>query len=335
MPRPTQVRWSTHGRLSMLHAAHVVAGGAGCVDAATEKAMAAPVTQINARLVSESLDVYRFWDAVIRTAAVRKDGPVQRKAAIKDYEQALLDAGGSELQSEQTASAIADLFSSAGSAFDRRFPKLNQQLELRGRPLREAWESYGPGLLNQISKKIWQGQPPDDWWPAKVNGYWVQPMRGGDGGVAPDGRFWIEAMLTDAHRELPEVLRIAYLVTLIAVDEHIRQRSGEQWFTLPWPEAVVVVVLDAAAELDLVDDPESRIHLAVRHWLHRDLWLGEILKEWSSQWHSTGAVMPVAVKALAKMIDQHRRKLADDIESAGLNLLDDEMLSELGLTDDD
>jgi len=319
--------------LSGIHAARVVASG-NCIDAATEKALAGPVAQLNQRLISQSIDVAIFWPALIREVARNKDGSGGKVSDQASCEQALIAAGISEFQSEQTSRAVAHLLGQCREAFATRYPKLRDQLQLRAGPLRQSWETVGPGMLRSISKRIWSGDPPDDWWPARVEGHLVQPMRGGDGNIAGEKRFWIEAMLTDADPALPEVLRIAFLVTRMAIEAHVRQRSGDVLSSLPWTEAACVVVLDTAAEFGLVSAADPPLDAAVARWLRGDTWSAEVLRSWADQWHQTKAAMPVALKALARMTEVRRGEIADQNLPAGLDLLDEDTLRELGIQDD-
>ena len=37
--------------------------------------------------------------------------------------------------------------------------QLTEQLELRAQPQKERWETFSPGLLNQVGKQIWGDRP--------------------------------------------------------------------------------------------------------------------------------------------------------------------------------
>ncbi|MEM9644129.1 MAG: hypothetical protein AAF989_03965 [Planctomycetota bacterium] len=341
-PKPTQIRWKTHVRLSALHAARTVGSGHVCIDAATQRQLSVLVSELNQRLVSQSVNVARFWETLICETAMRKDSRGKEsgsKSGIDTDQRSLcvsaLTSGRiSEFQIEQTAITVSRAIRDCQQAFTSRFPKLVDQLELRGKPLRQSWDTYGPGLLRSASRIIWGGDPPSDWWPASCDGYLVQPMRGGDGEAIGTTGFWIEAMLTDADPALPEVLRVAYLLTRVAIDRHVRDRSGDTMSLLPWREAAVVVVLKAAADLDLVPAIDLPIENAVARWLRGDVWVADVLRAWADQWQQTGAAMPVALKALDRMMESHRAGLASEVEMPGIDLLDDDMLRELGLQDD-
>lgn len=337
MRKATQLRWAPHAWLSAMHAARTVGRSGQCTDAKTETQLAVPVASLNSRLIAQSVDVSAFWSEVIRLVATSKDGPTSKRDEQAICEAALSVAGVSEFQLEQTIPAIADLLRQCRSAFNERFPKLTEQLDLRGKPLKQSWNTYGPGLLKTISEKIWDGEPPDDWWPTSCDVRLVQPVSGGMGDVTGD-RLWIEAMLTDADPRVPEVLRIAWLVTRIAIARNIRERSGDSMSSLPWTKAATVITLESGVDIGLLPAGELPIATACECWSNGDPAVASVLKRWWTEYQQTKPAMPVALKALRRMLDSQRetessRKQSMDA-SIDLENLDDDMKRELGLLDD-
>jgi hypothetical protein len=298
------IRWSAHGELSAAHAAYVVATGARCTDPKTEALLIEPVTEVNNRLVSSSIDVGAFWQSYLVERL--RDTEMNVACAM-----ALMSSGCSELQVEQTTKAISGRLSDARLAFMQRFPKLAEQLELRARPLREKWDTYGPGLLRDVGRQIWDNSPPENWWMPRVQGWLVQPVRGGDGGFdVHSERFWIEAMLTDADPLVPEVLRIAWLVTRMAIERHIRERSGDLSLSRAWSLVSVPLVLTAAAELELIRGGDLPIARAMELWQIGDAQIAERLRQWWQQLRQTPQPLPVALKALDRLLKQAGDSLA-------------------------
>ena len=305
MATTVAIRWTTQPRLSAVHAAYVVATGGRCVDAKLEPALVDPVTDINHRLLSAAIDVGRFWRRLVCEAAGDRTDSARADGRATDI--ALMSAGVSELQLEQTSAGIARQLRECRGAFSQRYPKLNEQLQLRSRPLKERWETFGPGLLRSIARRIWDASPPTDWWPPNVTGMLLQPVRGGDGGFDSDSsRLWIEAMLTDADPAVPEVLRVAYLVTRMAIESHTREKSSEHPHTLPWSFAAVPLVLSAAADLDLVSAESLPIAAALDQWHVGDSQTAAIVQDWWGQLTGTPTAMPVALKALDRMLQPTR-----------------------------
>ncbi|NNE00515.1 MAG: hypothetical protein HKN47_24635 [Pirellulaceae bacterium] len=317
MSGKVSIRWSSDAALSAVHAAHVVATGGFCTDQKTEQALVESVTDINNRLLSASLDIGTFWLRLLSETAF--DPTNTRTCEI-----ALLDSGCSKLQLEQTASVISNRLSDSRLAFQRRFPKLTEQLALRGRPIRDLWDTVGPGLLSNIAKQIWVGSPPNDWWPPRVDAVLVQPMRGGDGGFdSAAHKFWIEAVLTDSDPDVPEVLRVAWLVTQLAVEtqtlERSSERTSERSGTLPWSIGSVPLVLSAGKYLDLVKGPELPIQAALQHWRLGDANTAAVVTRWWQAWQKDPTPMPVGLKHLDKLLGPARDSSPGRVD-AGIDL---------------
>ncbi len=301
MAATVTISWSPHPRLSAIHAAYVVAGGGRCVDAKIERLIVAPVTELNNRLLSAAVDIGSFWRRLIVEVASDRGGGERSDGAACEI--ALAAAGLSELQLETTAQGVARLIGECRSRYASRFPKLSEQLRLRSRPLKERWDAFGKGLLRAIAQRIWDGEPPSDWWPPRVEGLLIQPVRGGAGGFDADAQqFWIEAMLTDAEPSIPEVLRVAWLITRMAIEAHTREKSGEHSRRLPWSFASVPIVLAAAADLEVVSPQTPPIQQAMRLWQLGDDAIAETVERWWQQNEDSSVAMPVALKALERML---------------------------------
>ncbi len=290
--RRANIRWFAHPEFSAALAAYFVATGAPCTDAKLEAMLIGPLADINSRLMSASIDVGGFW----RHYVAGRFGDLDIGEATAP---ALSLAGCNEMQLDQTAKIVKNRLGDARAAFMGRFPKLGEQLELRGRPLRERWDTYGEGLLREVEKQIWNNSPPADWWPTRTHGWLLQPMLGGAGDH--DGsaeRFWMEAMLTDVDPGVPEVLRVAWLVTQIAIDNHTRQRSGDTALRMPWRYASVPLVLSAAAEVELVRGDRLPIEKAMELWRFGDPATAAKVAAWWGDYKKSPAPLPIALRKL-------------------------------------
>lgn len=311
MAKKSNLRFQPAVDLSVIHAAFVVATGGVCSDQKTESALLGPTSEINTRLVSATVDVRGFWSALFASVAA---GSAARQAC----QQALMSAGCSELQVDQTAAALGSRLDECRIAFQQRFPKLREQLELRSRPLMERWQTYGPGLLIDTARQIWASAPPEKWWPEDVDCLLVQPVRGGDGGFdSGQCRVWMEAMLTDADPTVGEVFRLAFWVTQVAVGRHLDATLGRsespshpedfgsgthRRTLLPWNLGCVPIVLTAGVNLELFRAKPLPIQTAVKMWRLGDDAVGDVVAKWWQQWSDSGAAMPVALKALDRML---------------------------------
>lgn len=292
----TKIQWVAHPELSAAHAAYLVSTRAPCNDPKTEQTLIQPVTEANNRLFSASVDVGQFWQQYL--LQVLSDVPMEQACGV-----ALLAAGANEMQVEQTSKAVANRLGDARLAFTNRYPKLAEQLDLRARPLRERWETYGPGLLNQVGKQIWGDRPPADWWMPQVTALMVQPMRGGDGGYDASGaRLWLEAMLTDVDPRVPEVLRVAWLVTSMAIDNYARGTSGELSLMRPWSLVSVPLVLNAGRELELLRGEELPMNEAMKLWHFADEEVAATVSQWWAVQADSTAPLPARLKRLDEML---------------------------------
>ena len=285
------IRWIDHVEMSAAHAAHVVAIGAAFADPKTEELLVEPVTEINNRLVSSSLDVASFWQQYLRNIMVDTD-------LADACSNALLAARCNEMQLEQIARAIRGRLVDARSLFFKKFPKLVDQLQLRAQPLKSQWDSYGPGLVREVDRRIWGDQPPPRWSPGRVDALLVQPIRGGDGGFdAEQKRIWVEAMLTDADPEVPEVLRIVWLVTRLTIELYLRDGSDDA-LADSWALVSVPIALEAGRELEIVNWPEAPIEKAMQVWHFGDTNVATKLGAWWRSHRDSAMPLPAALKIL-------------------------------------
>jgi hypothetical protein len=108
----------------------------------------------------------------------------------------------------------ADLLRDLESSYRRMYPKIDEQLLLRARPIQESWTGFGRGLMAHLKRLM---QP--DWIVRDATVIFVQPILGGDGIAFPKSKiFLLEAMLTNASPEIPEVLRVAWLASQMNAD---------------------------------------------------------------------------------------------------------------------
>lgn len=295
MAKRVNLRWVAAPELSAAHATCMVATGAPCADPKLEQLLAEPVADINNRLLSASIEMGSFWKQYRSQILAGSDiSPACTRA--------LMAGGCSELQMDQLTKAVTRQLSEARRAFQAKYPKLAEQLDLRARPLRDRWGTVGPGLLREVERQIWANSPPDDWWMPRVLTLMVQPVRGGDGDFdSQHAKFWMEAMLTDTDPSVPEILRIVWLITRMAIDQHTRDRSADQSLAHPWALVSVPLVLTAAVELEMVSR-DLPIRRAMELWNFGDAAVAEILHQWWLQHTANPIPLPVALRQLQNLL---------------------------------
>lgn len=284
-----KIVWKTDAELSVLHAAAVVAAGHAVVDNKIDMALARPVALINERLEMAEASVPGFWAALVASTATDDAARV---------EQSLLAAGCPELGVDSVAMAILGRLADARLAMGEQFPKLRDQLPLRARPLRELWEATGPGLVRELGRLTI-----DQMIPPRVTVRLTQPVRGGDGNVIPGSdAVWIEAVLTNPDPTIPETLRLAWLIARCGMIRGAANRLVEA-ARLPRAAglALLPITLAAGESLGLGDASDERVAAAAELWhVGHD---APCLLRWWDQMRQNQLPLPVAVKALDKMLD--------------------------------
>ncbi|SMP47181.1 hypothetical protein SAMN06265222_102257 [Neorhodopirellula lusitana] len=280
------------------------------------------------RLVSASLEPSAFWSHLVDDLVSHSgDEPLTPQIC----EVALLRAGHSQLQSEQTAAAVFRSLDTCRITLAGELPRMAEQLRLRYAPLKQAFEAYGPGMLRSIGNQIWNGAPPKGWWPNKVTVHAVQPLQSGAAGHSPhQSAVWIEAVLTDISPKVPEWLRLVYHLSELAIDTHTRTHasnsgidtSGKSSSTeLPWSLGIVPLVLDQAIDrgllpTGLLPDGQMPIDEAIRLWRSSDTFenllgpgiddasLALLIQEWWLEVGMHTKAFPIALKELASRLDR-------------------------------
>jgi hypothetical protein len=300
----TRLRWEIGDRLSPLHAARCWAAGAAGIDPVVVQKIAAPLSLLTQRLAAAEIDLAVFWRRLVAEAAGGSDD-------LQASRHALAAAGIGELALDSTASATSSLLAETRFAFQERYPKLAEQLSLRGRPLREQWEAYGAGLLRRIATLTHES-----FIPKIATVLLVSPYRGGDGDCDPAvPKVWIEAVLTNPIATVPEVLRLTWLVARLGLAAQIMPATtaadGERDDQLVrsfdvLSLALLPITLDAAAHLEIGGSPSQSPELiatAAEAWNGSlDSSVVDAVVHWWSQSQELNHPFPVALKALDRML---------------------------------
>ena len=300
----TRLRWEIADRLSPLHAARCWAAGAPGIDPQAVSKITPPLTQLTQRLTAAEVELAVFWRRLIAAAAAGADD-------LQASQQALAAAGLSEFTLSSTAAAITSLLAETRLAYLERYPKLADQLSLRARPLREQWEAYGGGLLRRVAALTHES-----FIPKSVSVLLLSPFRGGDGDCYPGlPKVWIEAVLANPLPEVPEVLRLSWLIARLGLAAQLLPPSPAEADEQPEQQArsfevlslaLLPVTLQAAAELELGPAPAQAPHLintAAAAWSGAiDAAVVETLQRWWSQSEELKPPFPVALMALDRML---------------------------------
>jgi hypothetical protein len=253
---PTVTRWRAMPRVACFYAAGRLARGDAPALSEISAAPADATAELVRFLAAAGLPVETVCERLV-SAAGSVDST--REAARV----ALVRAVGTQ-RAETHVAALAGLLRSLEAAFDRAFPTLGDELELRSRPLRELWEAHGPGLLAAVGRSTDKRLLVDE---ATV--LIVQPFAAAGGGAAypQTNSVAVEAVLANPHPRLPETVRLAWLVGRLQADlpdfvESLPAGAAET--TMAW--GMLPAVLEAAVDLEVVRPADDLVSAAAEAW---------------------------------------------------------------------
>lgn len=149
------------------------------------------------------------------------------------------------------------------ASFQLMFPKYLEQSDYRIKPLQDQWVGYGNGFLAHLRRMT-----RCNCWVREAQVVGVQPILGGAGKAhCQHQAIHIEAVLTNPLGELPEVIRLGWLLSQLYTLEFRNQLdiSRETYHRLI-PLAMLVPSLAAGEVLELTKCNESIAELAIENW---------------------------------------------------------------------
>jgi hypothetical protein len=250
-----RLNWLASPSASCFYAAAQLAAGRKPVVPAVAAALERPTADLLRFLIDRNTAIEPFFDHLIPCAAVT--------AANRDLARTVLTKVAGRDRAESLAELTAGLLTGCEQAYFRAFPNLANELELRSRPLRELWDVGGPGLLVGAGRRTDRRLIVDE---ATV--VLVQPFSGGGGtSHAPYNLVTIEAVLANSLPQLPETVRLAWLLSTLNADlpdfvELLKAGTAATVMQL----ALLPAVLEAAADVDAVRPKDSLLAEAADAW---------------------------------------------------------------------
>jgi hypothetical protein len=292
----TQITWRTNFSASALHTARAIVRKEVPLSGENATALSNAADQLEGCLAeSTGGSSVKGWDLLVGLSS----GIDSNQALAETW---FRRAGIKELGTTQATNRLAGAISDVEIAMRLYQPKLMEQLALRGRPLQEMWLGYGAGLLAHIRRLT---EP--SWLVEEAEGILLHPVVGGAGQALPSmNRFLIEAVLTNPIPELPEVVRVAWLISQLQADLPLYSEQLEPQRAIPIAALASLVVTLAAAEvMELSRCEESTIQLAIEQWPVAIPALEDInvvLMPWWETYLQTRPTWSIALKALDKML---------------------------------
>lgn len=209
-------------------------------------------------------------------------------------------------QNMQSIQRLAGLITDVEAAFKLLYPKHDEQSSLRTRPLQEQWLGYGSGLIAHLGRLTEK-----QFFQVPCNVIALQPALGGGGHTHPGhSAVSIEALMINPLAELPEVVRLAWLLAQNAIlrDAASGALSDASRLRLI-PLAMLPPVMAAAEVLELSKCNEAIAELAIEHWHiavpHSMDVASELipsLMDWWETYLQTRPTWELALKALSKRL---------------------------------
>jgi hypothetical protein len=287
--------WKPSPLNSALHAAFALARGWSLVDPSLATALAEPAAALQQEIVAAGLPVGPFRRA-LAGAATQFDTPRQI------VERALVKVRGTSAATDLAFPKLTAVVTSLVQGFQQACPNPAETLRLRERPLREQWEARGNGLLRQVALLTDPRLLAES---ATV--LLIHPALGGGGDAhLQQNAVTFEAVLTNVVPQLPEVIRLGWLLAQLQCDlpvfaDHVQAQR------LPHVAAfaLIPVILQAAAYVELCDFSPEQTARAVTAWRLPQLPdrnTADVVNDWWQTYSTDRPAWPVALAALDQML---------------------------------
>jgi hypothetical protein len=289
-----EIHWRPHALVSALHAAEAVGRNQPLADARLAAAIAEPAQLLAANILAAQLPAARFWGHLIPLAA----GISVRRQLV---ETAVNKTIGRGPRFDTVVTNLSACIATVEVAVQSALPGLSDELALRERPLREQWEARGDGMLRTI------GQLTDESLIVpNCDVLLVHPALGGGGEAhLAYNSVRIEAVLANPVAELPEVVRLAWLIAQLQLD---LPRHSESIHADRLPHvaraALLPAALIAAEQVELVRFAPAEIARAIATWrlaVPPGVDAAALIGEWWQTYQATRPPWKVALAALDQM----------------------------------
>lgn len=292
--KSVQIRWKASFSASCLHAAASMFEGLPIADRRIAEILQ-PATEALVNELGEcGFDARSTLPALVGLAADYENNRQLAEMAVNRV------VGGGTIN-DAAVSRLAGCIADLEAAWLREQPELVDELAVRSRPLREQWEARGPGLLRAIERLV-----PPGFIAPQAELVLVSPVVGGHGRVHLfNNRLTIEAVLTNPNEDVPEILRIGWLLSQLNLDvpmfsepiSRVRLPQLASFATLP-------LVLAAADSVDLATLDEATLVRVLECW-HLSLPSSDVaqkLLDWWQVCENSTTRWPVALSALDQML---------------------------------
>jgi hypothetical protein len=285
-----EIRWKASFSASCVHAVLCREQGYPSADGELAELIDEPANLLVAAIRENDLDVASTLSALAGLASEFDDNRQLVEVALKRLY-------GSH--AEHTVSEIAAAIGTLETRLLAARPEMVDELALRGRPLQEQWQARGPGLLNQLAKFT-----AENFVAPSAEVVLVTPWVGGHGRAdLKTNRVIFEAMLANPYDDLPEALRLGWLLAQLQADvpiygEAISAGRVEQLAAL----ATLPAILAAAQEVEWATCDAATIARALEYWYPVAVPVADRLVRWWQAYEGGNTSWAVAWRALEPLL---------------------------------
>lgn len=289
-----ELRWLASHSASCFHAARALGRGP-LADAQFEAAIREPAEGLCQEIAAAGICEDAFWRHIIPLSA-----GIENNRQLADL--VVRKTIGYGKASDATTLRLAGWIAEVEAAVRRAVPNLVDRVVQGAQWLREQWSSLGLATLSAIARRTDTNVVV----PA-ADVILVWPACGGDGAAhLVYNNVRLEAVAADPVAELPEVLRLAWLVAQLNLEVPIFS-EGIPPRNLPMVAACAMVppALAAAGELDLVSAPDDALPMALERWRVAGTTGGDlapVISDWWQTYLDTQPAWPIALAALDRML---------------------------------
>lgn len=252
------LRWLVNSRVSCLHAADAVRRGWTLTESELAAALQEPLRQIEGELIAAEMNVERFWDDVVSRSVSDAGTSSLVEASMKTASDAKPLDGAQVKRITEHLASLEDVTT-------RYWPRLADELPLRERPMREQWESRGPGMLARLNHLTGGGLTI-----AAADVALVHPCLGGGGEAHPPFRLVrLEAVLANPWMMLPEPVRLGWLLGQLGMQPPDSSNPSSESRRAITALALIPLALEAGDHVEWCASRPATLDLALSAWRPR------------------------------------------------------------------
>lgn len=289
-----ELDWRPSPSASCYHATRAILAGRTLTDESLERELIEPSKALQGVLEAHQIPTDSLFEQLVPLAA---GCPGNRALALSAVSKVKARA-----VADRTADRLSGMFGSLEAATVRARPDLAEELDLRVGPLRDQWEARGPGLWRQLA---------DSTEPAmfveRADVLLLHPVLGGDGrAYLPYNAIGLEAVLANPFPDLPEVVRMAWLLATLHQDlPRFSENISAASMALTARLALLPAALAAGEQVELTRCDEGALSRACECWLPGEIApdLGLAALDWWRTYVDSRPPWSVALGALAKIVE--------------------------------